>query len=649
MPTGRSPTSTATSRCTPISTRLSLSPPRSSRSRPKHPSPSSWAGAARCLCTHQCTATRGWLGSAATSRSASPTSRARRCARASRPCPPGSGSLTSLTHAQVKALTLALIRTTSVYRSASRAPSHGSRDPYGFGVDAVPASSAEPTQTQTTRKKVAETTLELGKKGTKGVTAKGSWLGVEAGEAADFSPSFLIPVRAFSRFLTLRALLTDRNPCRRTPSPSRAAGTLRSPTRSRFRSADPSRQTSRSTFPSVSSTSSRLTHRPVMSVRRRCRSSLAVPSLAVGARTSCATRCVRRSSRQRRSTAWRASTRSASKTSTTAARPCDRRASHSRALRRWSRSAPTTCHGQSRSRSASDRLQQSTGGVARTRRTMSPPSAARSSSTEQSGGSSSTRYLFSASRQPSPRPRRGAARATASRACGQRHRTATCTRPRAPLRSRPTRATTAAASRRTSSRCLPSTSTRTSTLTASRASAFSSTTSTRCRTIPPPSTSITRRTSPSGSKSSTPHSTTRRHWSRRTTRTTSSTRSSSRTSARTRKTTRTGRLPVWHEPLPRRIALRRSPRARRRRSSATCPSRRPRRSRRHRRSVRVTSSPLRRPPRPSKPTSSSPSWTRMSMSLARRARFRDLPHRPPHPAVPARPALRRRRVRSLRC
>ncbi|GAA5901477.1 hypothetical protein JCM8208_001813 [Rhodotorula glutinis] len=99
---------------------------------------------------------------------------------------------------KVKALTLALIRTTAVYRSTSCTSSHGSRDPYGFGVDAVPASSSEPTQTQTTRKKVAETTLELGKKGTKGVTAKGSWLGVDAGESADFAPSFLIPEDALT-------------------------------------------------------------------------------------------------------------------------------------------------------------------------------------------------------------------------------------------------------------------------------------------------------------------------------------------------------------------------------------------------------------------------------------------------------------------
>ncbi|BGP46145.1 hypothetical protein JCM10450v2_001985 [Rhodotorula kratochvilovae] len=102
------------------------------------------------------------------------------------------------TSKKIKALTLSLIRTTSVHRSASRASSHTSRDPYGFGVEAVPAPASEPTQTQTTRKKVAETTLELGKKGTKGVTAKGSWLGVEAGEAADFSPSFLIPEDALS-------------------------------------------------------------------------------------------------------------------------------------------------------------------------------------------------------------------------------------------------------------------------------------------------------------------------------------------------------------------------------------------------------------------------------------------------------------------
>jgi hypothetical protein len=53
---------------------------------------------------------------------------------------------------------------------------------------------ADACQTQTTRKKVAESTLEMGKKANKGVTAKGSWMGVDGGENADFSHFLLVPV-----------------------------------------------------------------------------------------------------------------------------------------------------------------------------------------------------------------------------------------------------------------------------------------------------------------------------------------------------------------------------------------------------------------------------------------------------------------------
>ncbi|GAA5928775.1 hypothetical protein JCM10213_002553 [Rhodosporidiobolus nylandii] len=78
---------------------------------------------------------------------------------------------------KIKTLTLALIRTTSIYR---------------------PGADGTPSQTQSTRKKIAEETLEMGKKGTKGVTAKGSWMGVDAGESADFSHSLLVPSDALS-------------------------------------------------------------------------------------------------------------------------------------------------------------------------------------------------------------------------------------------------------------------------------------------------------------------------------------------------------------------------------------------------------------------------------------------------------------------
>jgi hypothetical protein len=61
---------------------------------------------------------------------------------------------------------------------------------------AVPAqdNDAMACQSTSTKKKVAETSLEMGKKGSKGVTAKGTWVGVDAGETAEFSHFILIPV-----------------------------------------------------------------------------------------------------------------------------------------------------------------------------------------------------------------------------------------------------------------------------------------------------------------------------------------------------------------------------------------------------------------------------------------------------------------------
>jgi len=51
-------------------------------------------------------------------------------------------------------------------------------------------------QTSTSRKQVAECTLELGQKGERGcVTAKGWWTGVEAGASVELSHFILIPVR----------------------------------------------------------------------------------------------------------------------------------------------------------------------------------------------------------------------------------------------------------------------------------------------------------------------------------------------------------------------------------------------------------------------------------------------------------------------
>lgn len=49
--------------------------------------------------------------------------------------------------------------------------------------------------TQTTKKKVAESVLVMGKKGHQGlVTAKGLWMGVDQGEEVGFSHFLTIPV-----------------------------------------------------------------------------------------------------------------------------------------------------------------------------------------------------------------------------------------------------------------------------------------------------------------------------------------------------------------------------------------------------------------------------------------------------------------------
>lgn len=94
------------------------------------------------------------------------------------------------TDPQIKTLTLALVRTTTVFRPRPHLNAGSGRDPVSGDTDF----DADACQTQTTRKKICETTLEMGKKGSKGVTAKGSWMGVEAGEASDFSHSLQVPV-----------------------------------------------------------------------------------------------------------------------------------------------------------------------------------------------------------------------------------------------------------------------------------------------------------------------------------------------------------------------------------------------------------------------------------------------------------------------
>ncbi|KAL8278464.1 hypothetical protein RQP46_009154 [Phenoliferia psychrophenolica] len=96
---------------------------------------------------------------------------------------------------KIKTLTLTLSRTTTVFRPRpwlNAGDGHDPSHPYDVDVD------ADACQTQTTRKKVAETILEMGKKVNKGVTAKGSWMGVAGGENADISHFLQIPPDALT-------------------------------------------------------------------------------------------------------------------------------------------------------------------------------------------------------------------------------------------------------------------------------------------------------------------------------------------------------------------------------------------------------------------------------------------------------------------
>ena len=85
------------------------------------------------------------------------------------------------------------MRTTTVFRPRpwlNTGDGHDPSNPSDVDID------ADACQTQTTRKKVGETTLEMGKKVNKGVTAKGSWMGVGGGEKVDISHFLQIPVRS---------------------------------------------------------------------------------------------------------------------------------------------------------------------------------------------------------------------------------------------------------------------------------------------------------------------------------------------------------------------------------------------------------------------------------------------------------------------
>lgn len=87
---------------------------------------------------------------------------------------------------RVKSLNFALIRTITIFRPSP----HLNATPVDVDIDAC--------HTSTSRRNVAETILESGQKGVKGmVTGKGWWLGVEASEKSEMSHSIHIPVRNF--------------------------------------------------------------------------------------------------------------------------------------------------------------------------------------------------------------------------------------------------------------------------------------------------------------------------------------------------------------------------------------------------------------------------------------------------------------------
>jgi len=94
-------------------------------------------------------------------------------------------SVTNDTKRTVKSLTLALVRTTTVFRPNPQ-------------LDALPrCADPDACQTSTMRKQVTSTVLEMAHGGEKGhASAKGWWTGVPANRKMDFSHFILLPVGA---------------------------------------------------------------------------------------------------------------------------------------------------------------------------------------------------------------------------------------------------------------------------------------------------------------------------------------------------------------------------------------------------------------------------------------------------------------------
>lgn len=93
---------------------------------------------------------------------------------------------------QIKTLTLSLIRTTTIFRPKPHLTAGNGfddKDPVYADID------QDACSTQTTKKKIAETSLDMGKKNAKGsVTAKGMWMGVDANQETEFCHFLELPV-----------------------------------------------------------------------------------------------------------------------------------------------------------------------------------------------------------------------------------------------------------------------------------------------------------------------------------------------------------------------------------------------------------------------------------------------------------------------
>lgn len=109
----------------------------------------------------------------------------------------------------MKTLTITLVRTTTVFRPRPYLTAGNGvdeNDPEHADID------ADACKTQTTRKQVAQTSLDMGKKGAKGsVTAKGMWLGVDAGGEVEFCHFLQVPVSPIRELLVVSALMLTRD------------------------------------------------------------------------------------------------------------------------------------------------------------------------------------------------------------------------------------------------------------------------------------------------------------------------------------------------------------------------------------------------------------------------------------------------------